>query len=311
MTIESEDTEDPSSRPSSAAEQKRDKSGLGGLLRHFGLKKNNADNILREALEDYMEGAENYDSGAHSSIATHERALISNVLKFRDLTVVDVMIPRADIAAIDSSMSQQEFMAFLSEKQYSRLPVYEETLDNVIGTIHIKDILACLAQGRPLRIRDLVRDVPIVSPSMPVSDLILMMKQNRKHMALVVDEYGGIDGLVTIGDVIEAIIGEVEDEYDNDDEPQFIRNDDGTILADARLDIEELEKICGKFLDDEEREDIDTVGGLVFAIAGHIPGRGEMVTHPESEIVFEILDADPRRVNRVLIRNIPLPENKN
>jgi len=141
---------------------------------------------------------------------------------------------------------------------------------------------------------------------MPVLDLLLMMKQMRRHMALVVDEFGGIDGHVTINDVIESIVGEIEDEYDRDDEPTLIQNRDGSIMIDARYDIEEFEEKFGRLLTDEEREDNDTLGGLVFEIAGRVPARGEILTHP-SGMVFEIVDADPRRVNRLLIKNIPLP----
>jgi magnesium and cobalt transporter len=262
------------------------------------------DNALRDAIEEYIE--ESANGSATAAVTTHEKALITNAIKLRDMTVVDVMIPRASIVAIPAATSEADLLALLSEKQYSRLPVFRETLDDVFGAIHIKDILACLARGTDVRIEDLVRDVPIVSPAMPVLDLILMMKEMRKHMVFVVDEYGGIDGLVTIGDVIEAIIGEVEDEHATDDEtPQMVRNAaDGTIIADGRTDIEQFEKTCGKFLSSEEREDIDTLGGLVFALAGRVPGRGEILTHP-SGIVLEILDADPRRVNKVLIRNIP------
>jgi CBS domain containing-hemolysin-like protein len=281
-----------------------DDSGLMGwvkqLIGNNGHHKSDSD--LREALEEYIE----HELGeSNSSIARHERALLANILKLRDMTVVDVMVPRADIVAIPADISQPELLSLLAEKQYSRIPVYRESLDDIVGTIHIKDILACMAQGKSIVLNELVRDVPIVSPSMPVLDLLLMMKQIRKHQALVVDEFGGIDGLVTIGDVIESIVGDIEDEHDDDeDEPQALVTEDGTILADARLDIEEFEDRFGKMLSEEEREDNDTLGGLVFSLAGRVPARGEILTH-DSGMVFEILDADPRRVNRVRIRNVP------
>lgn len=252
-----------------------------------------------ETLKDYMERTVN---GESEDLALHEKTLISNIINLRDLTVIDVMIPRADIDALEISTSQQDLLSFFSERQFSRLPIYRETLDDVVGTIHIKDIMACLAQGRPIVIEELVRDVPIVSPALPILDLILLMKQERKHMALVVDEYGGIDGLVTIGDVIEVIIGEVEDEYDQADEPQIFINEDGSVLADGRLDVSTFEEKFGDFLSEDEKEDIDTLGGLVFSLAGRIPARGEVLAHP-SGLVFEIIDADPRRVNKVLVKN--------
>jgi CBS domain containing-hemolysin-like protein len=267
--------------------------------------KGKSDNSLREALEGYIGDSESGDGLA--SLNAQERALIANILKLRGLTVVDVMIPRPDISAIDVTTSQGELLSLLAEKQFSRLPVYRDTLDDVLGTIHIKDILSALARGQAIHIPDLVRDVPIVAPSMPVLDLLLMMKERRRHMALVVDEYGGIDGLATIGDVIEAIVGEIEDEYDQEAQPHMAVNADGSMLADGRVDIEEFERQVGQILSEDERGDIDTLGGLVFALAGRIPARGEIITHP-SGMVFEVIDADLRRVKRLLIRNIPKAE---
>lgn len=262
--------------------------------------KSDAEN-LRDAIEEYI-GELPQDETL--SVAAHERALIANILKMRDLTVWDVMIPRADVAAIDIDASQSDLMALLSEKQYSRIPVFRETLDDVLGTIHIKDIMACLASGKEIIIRDLVRDVPVVSPSLPVLDLLLQMKESKKHMMLAVDEFGGIDGLVTIGDVVEAIVGELEDEFEPEDHAQIVEKPDGTLMADGRVDIESFEEKIGPVLTEEEREDIDTLGGLVFSIAGRVPARGEVITH-ESGLVFEIVDADPRRVNALRIKNIP------
>jgi CBS domain containing-hemolysin-like protein len=282
------------------AVKERANPGLTDWLKTMIKGKN--DTSLRETIEEYIDG-EGTDGGLES-LNAQERALISNILKLRDLNVVDVMIPRVDISAIDVATSQNELLSLLAEKQFSRLPVYRDTLDDVLGTIHIKDILATLAAGQPIRIPELVRDVPIVAPSMPVLDLLLMMKQRKRHMALVVDEYGGIDGLATIGDVIEAIVGEVEDEYDQESQPHLARLDDGSVQADGRVDIEEFEHAFGHVLTEEEREDIDTLGGLVFALAGRIPARGEIITHPTG-MVFEVVDADLRRVKRLLIRNIP------
>lgn len=260
------------------------------------------DSTLRQALEEYIE--ESGDDASFASLNAQERALIANILKLRDLNVVDVMIPRAHISAIDVNTSQSDLLSLLAEKQFSRLPVYRDTLDDVLGTIHIKDILSALARGQAVRIPDLVRDVPIVAPSMPVLDLLLMMKQKRRHMALVVDEYGGIDGLATIGDIIEAIVGEVEDEYDQDTEGEMMIDKDGNVIADGRVDIEEFENRFGEVLTEDEREDVDTLGGLVFAIASRIPARGEIITH-SSGMQFEVTDADLRRIKRLMIRNIP------
>lgn len=240
----------------------------------------------------------------YSTIVLHERTLIENILKLRDKTALDAAIPRSDIIAVEINSSQEELLGLLSERQVSRLPVYRDSLDDVVGTIHIKDILACLSKGKKVVIADQVRDVPIVSPALPVLDLLLQMRQTKKHMMLVVDEFGGIDGLCTIGDVIEMIVGELDDEFVTESEPQLIQKPDGTVLADARYDIESFEDEFGDILDEEERESVDTLGGLVFSIVGRIPVRGEIVTH-DSGIVFEIVDADPRQIHQVRIRNLP------
>ena len=274
-----------------------------GLIHRIKAKfKPKTDTGLREALADYI--AESDGGKDPASPHAHERTLIENILSLRDLTVIDVMIPRVDIVAIDVTMSQDALLSLLSEKQFSRLPVYRDNPDDILGTIHIKDILASLAQGRAIHVPDLIRDVPIVSPSMPVLDLLLMMKQKKRHMALVVDEYGGIDGLATIGDLLEAIVGEVEDEYDQSGQTDLATRDDGSVEADGRVPVETFEERFGKILEDGERDDIDTLGGLVFHLAGRIPARGENITH-KSGMRFEVLDADLRRVKRVLIRDIP------
>jgi CBS domain containing-hemolysin-like protein len=264
----------------------------------------NGQNNLREAIEEYIGELRNEED--ITSLTHHEHAMISNVLKLRDLNVLDIMVPRADIVAVDINISREEFLSLLSEKQFSRIPVYNTTLDDVVGTIHIKDLLAHLASAdTDFQIKDLVREVTIVSPAMPVLDLLLHMRQGSGHMCLVVDEYGGIDGLITVGDVIEAVVGELEDEHESDDDPEFTQRRDGSVIAHARLSIDEFERHYGTILDDSQRDDIDTLGGLIFSIAGRIPARGEVLTDPVTGMVFDIIDADPRRVHRVRVRNIP------
>lgn len=269
--------------------------------------KEKPDNSLRAALEEYVETQEENQSDTTS---TQERAILSNILSLRDMRVVDVMIPRADIVAIDMNTSQNELLSVMTEKQCSRMPVFSDTLDNVLGTIHVKDVLATIANNKEIKILDLIKDIPIVSPSTPVLDLILEMRHKRRHMALVVDEYGGIDGLVTVGDVIEEIIGDIYDEHDVEHEPQLNPQDDGSVLADARVDIKSFEEHYGSILTDLEREESDTLGGLVCIIAGRVPARGEVLAH-ETGTLFEVLDADPRRVNLLKIRNLPDTQNDN
>ncbi len=260
------------------------------------------DTTLRETIEEYIED-ESYHV-AEESVTAHEKILISNVLDLRDMSAADIMVPRADIVAIPHDTTEEELFALLSEKQYSRLPVYKGTLDHVIGSIHVKDILAVLARKEPIKIMHLVRDIPIVSPTMQMLDLLLQMRITKKHMVLVIDEFGGIDGLITIGDVIESIVGELDDEHDHDQQPEIMMQNDSTIKADARVELQEFEDLFGAVLHAEERDENETLGGLVVFIAGRVPTRGEVIHH-KSGIVFEILEADPRRVKKLLIRNIP------
>lgn len=262
------------------------------------------DTNIREALEEIIEEDSGDEQDEHS-VSAEERLLISNILQLRNNEVEDVMLPRADITAIDVNTTHDELLAFMKDIQFSRFPVFRDSLDDVIGTIHIKDIMSAISQEKTINIQELVRSVPIVSPSMPVLDLLLHMRESRKHMAMVVDEYGGIDGLVTIGDVIESIVGELDDEHDDlDDQPQLVDNKDGSVLADARVHLNEFEARYNILLDEQDHTESDTLGGLVFTIAGRVPVRGEMLKH-NSGMEFEVIDADPRRIHRLQIRNIP------
>jgi CBS domain containing-hemolysin-like protein len=216
------------------------------------------------------------------------------------------MVPRVDIVAADVEISLEELIETMSSVGHSRLPVYRGTLDEVVGIVHIKDVIEFVQHDRPFDITNILRRVLVVAPSMRVLDLLLDMREKRVHMALVVDEYGGIDGLVTIEDLVEEIVGEIEDEHDIDEGPKLVWRSDGTLLADARTTIEEFEEMVGPVLDGEEREeDIDTLGGLIFTLAGRVPGRGELIEHTPSGISFEVIDADPRRIKRLRLRNLP------
>lgn len=281
----------------------------GGVL--FFLKnllKSKSDSSIRETIEDYI--GESSIEEQDPSISAQEKAIIGNVLDLHDITAANVMVPRADIIAISKDTTQEQLFALLSDKQYSRLPVYDESLDNVIGAIHVKDILATLARGERVHVPDLVRDVPIVSPAINLLDLLLQMRITRKHMVMVIDEFGGIDGLVTIGDIIEDIVGKIDDEHDPDHTPNISQNPDGSYIADARFDIKEFESRFGNILNDEDRQGHETLGGLAFSLAGRVPARGEKLKH-SSGMIFEVVDADPRRVHVLRIRNIPVqsPEN--
>jgi CBS domain containing-hemolysin-like protein len=264
-------------------------------------RRRNGDSSIREALEELIE--EHDHTERPGVMDADERLLIGNVLKLRDIEAEDVMVPRAEIVAIEASASRDEIVQLMAREAHSRVPVYRETLDNVIGMVHIKDVLARYAAEEPFDLLAITRKVLFVSPTMRVLDLLLQMRLARVHMALVVDEFGGIDGLVTIEDVVEEIVGDIQDEHDVD-EIDMIERPDGSILADARTELEDFEARVGRVLTDEEREDIETLGGLVFDLAGRVPSRGEVVRHP-SGIEFEVIDADPRRIKRLRLRKLP------
>src|SRR5215469_3758370 len=255
---------------------------------------------VRETIDEMIE--EPSTEGPHP-LSAHERILISNILKVHNRTAADVMVPRIDIVALDIETPFPEVVKFMVEQGHSRVPIYRETLDDVIGFIHVKDILGPVADRQQTKLSPILRKVLFVAPSLPTLDLLVQMRQARTHIAMVVDEFGGIDGLVTIEDLIEEIVGEIEDEHDVADGPNLTERGDGTLIADARIPIEQLEERQGiRLRPTGEQEEVDTLGGLVSSLAGRVPGRGEVIGHP-SGIEFEVLDADPRRVKRLRVRN--------
>ncbi len=273
---------------------------FGQLMRNLlrRLRRVGADDTSpRDTLDEIIEEREE----AEIPLDDAERMLLANILSLRDLSVEDVMVPRADIVAIECKASLAETIQFMTREGHSRLPVYRDTLDDAIGMVHIRDVLAWREEAASFQLNKILRRVLFVAPSMKVLELLLEMRVKRSHMALVVDEFGGVDGLVTIEDLVEEIVGEIEDEHDRGADPGIVRRGDGSFDADARTPIEVLEDEFGVVLSDEEREEIDTMGGLVFAIAGRVPIRGELIAH-SSGVEFEVLDADPRRIRRLRIR---------
>jgi CBS domain containing-hemolysin-like protein len=267
------------------------------------------------------EALEEIGNALPGSFSANERALLQNVLKLRELRVDDVMVPRADIDAVDADGSLADLIMCFRSANHSRLPVYEDTLDSIIGFVHIKDALQHLTEETPrgpekkllpvrlvsqaLRRRigaeQLVRKVLFVPPSMPVGDLLQQMQATHLHMAIVVDEYGGTDGLVTIEDLLESVVGDIEDEHDEDDGPLVRKVDEGMFIADARVELTELQEELGSDFDPGEHiEDVDTLGGLLFDLEGRVPVRGEVITRFKG-FEFEILAADARRIKRVRI----------
>jgi CBS domain containing-hemolysin-like protein len=259
---------------------------------------------LRRLIGGDAERAEQAAAAEAKASDPQERALLANIARLRGKTAYDVMVPRADIVAMEVSLTLEEAIALIQREGHSRYPVFQRTLDDVLGMVHIKDVIGGI--GKPaFSLNGVLRKPLFVAPSIPVLDLLLQMRQQRMHLALVVDEYGGIDGLVTIEDLVETIVGDIADEHDEVAAPQMTERPDGAVDLDARLPLEAFEARFGPVLTEEEREqDLDTVGGLVFTLAGRVPVRGEVLTH-SSGLEFRVLEADPRRIRRLRVRRPP------
>ena len=242
------------------------------------------------------------EPGVLPELDRQERVLIANVLRLRETTADDVMVPRADIVAMRADVTLEQAVEQIRTDGHSRLPVYREQLDDIVGMVHIKDVFAYVGRPEAFTLETILRRPLMVAPNVPVLDLLLQMRQARMHLALVVDEYGGIDGLVTIEDLVETIVGDISDEHDDEIAPMVAERADGSLDINARMDVDEFEQRMGPVLTEDERSaDIDTVGGLVFTLAGRVPARGEVVSHP-SGIEFRVLEADARRIRRLRVR---------
>ncbi len=323
--------EDQSSRSrngtSTPSENTRnDNGGLWSRIKRI-LGGGRSDETLRESLEGVLDRHAEEDGTA--KFRADAKSMMLNLIEFSDLRLDDVMVPRAEIIAIDATSSVSELLDCFLEAGHSRLPIYHDTLDEPLGMIHIKDFLEWLnskdkrvrpKQGAkksvpilslsatdlktPVSELGIMRELLYVPPSMPAADLLVKMQSTHVHMAVVVDEYGGTDGLATIEDLVEEIVGDIADEHDEKDE-LITRASETSWLAEARLEIEDAEETLGiKLLPVEEEEEADTLGGLIFHMLGRVPVRGELIKH-DSGIEFEIIAADPRRVRRIAIHTKP------
>jgi magnesium and cobalt transporter len=258
---------------------------------------------MRESLEEVIEESERKEP----ALSQQERVMLANLLGFGELKVSDVMVPRAQILAVDEDTPMSELVALFRDAKHSRLPVYRETLDDPTGLVHVKDVLTLLepdgAGGYrpvPSSIARLKRPILFAPPSMRALDLLLKMQASHTHLALVIDEYGGTDGLVSIEDIIEEIVGDIADEHDEETPPLMREGED--FIADARLELEDFKTETGIDLATPETDvDVDSLGGLVVWLLGRVPQRGEIVAHPAG-YEFEVLEADPRKVKRLRIR---------
>ena len=254
---------------------------------------------LREEIEEAIDEAEESEgSGPAGDLGAAERQMLRNLLHFGDETAGDICVTRGDIMAVPSGISFDQLVQAFVDAGHSRLPVYSESLDQVIGMVHIKDVfLAKVEPERDRSLQALMREPLFVPESMGAIELLARMRAERIHLAIVVDEFGGTEGLVTIEDVVEEIVGDIEDEHDDAEAAMLTLLDDGVWEADARVELEELAQTVDRRLSSDEDE-VDTLGGLIFLIAGHIPAKGECITH-SSGWKLEAVDSDPRRIIRV------------
>jgi len=260
----------------------------------------------RDALEELIDEPE----PGEASLGVNERQLLGNILDLQDQTIADVMVPRADIIAAKTSIGLEELVQLVADQGHSRIPLYVETLDDAFAMVHVKDIIAWRGQDERFDVSTIARPVIFVSPSMHVLELLLEMRAKRVHMAFVVDEYGGVDGLVTIEDLVEEIVGEIEDEFDADEKPALTKGKNGSWVAGARTPLEDMASALGEdVFSAQEHDEVDTLGGLVFTLAGRVPIRGELICHPNG-LEFEILDADPRRIKRLRVRRVIVQPNR-
>ncbi len=328
------------SDPSSPADGGSGPTLIERLRTAFGLGGASVRDDIQDALE---------DAAAQSDFSAQERTMMKNVLALHEVGVQDVMVPRADIFAVALTMTIAEVLAMFRTAGHSRLPVYGATLDDPRGMIHVRDLLDHIAAAeemaphdagdgapaarsggagrepapekmvsrlgsldlmQPLSAARILRPVLFVPPSMPALDLLVKMQATRTHMALVIDEYGGTEGLASIEDIVEMIVGDIEDEHDLTEEPKIEADGAGSFLVDARAGLEDLSEALGTDLEAlSDAEDIETAGGLVTALAGHVPVRGEIVVDGGFE--FEVLDADPRRIKRLKVyRQAAAPDSK-
>jgi CBS domain containing-hemolysin-like protein len=263
----------------------------------FSSNKENIKDVLEDIIEDNGNSVESIDDGT--------KKIFKNIIQLNDKCIEDIMIPRADIDAVSSSIKINQLITFINKTKHSRIPVYDENLDKVIGMVHIRDLFEKINKTtkvkRDIKIsKSIVRKILFSSPSMRILDLLLKMRSEQIHMSIVVDEFGGTNGLVTIEDLVEEIVGEIKDEHDFEEIDIIKKISKKTYEVSARVTVDEFEKKLGVFFESVDKEDIDTVGGLVFNLIGKIPSRGQVIGH-KSGLEFTILDADTRKIKRLLV----------
>ncbi|MDR0484918.1 MAG: hemolysin family protein [Alphaproteobacteria bacterium] len=267
--------------------------------------KGKIDNIRYERLLELFSLYYNKDASDVS-----ENYFINNIIAFRNKRVQDIMIPRIDIIALPIESEMNDIIKVMSKSGFSRIPIYEDNLDNTIGFIHVKDLLPTLRKKAHINLQSAVRSVLFISPYMKLLDLLYEMKLKRVHMAMVVDEFGGVDGLITFEDILEEIVGDIRDEYDKAPDAKIQEKETGILEVDGRVNIHDLEEYIGKFSTAEENEESNTISGLIVALVGYIPSKNEIIIHP-SGIEFKIISVDPLKISKVMIDYRGLKRNDN
>jgi magnesium and cobalt transporter len=300
---------DEASRPRLVEKTQTDTDGRekSSFLKRIGSKlkrksRQVPDASLKEALEEVLEEHEQ----SAIMMAPEEKTMFRNMLEFADLTVSDIMVPRTDILAVEDTITLDNLKKHVLEQRHTRIPVYSGTLDTIRGFIHIKDLVPMLSGDEPYDLGKLIRHMPFIPPSMRIIDLLFTMRHSGSHMAIVIDEYGGTDGLVTMEDLVEEIVGEIQDEHDDEEQEElFVWVSENIIEADARVRVDRLEEEMQVTIrSEEDDDDFDTIGGLIFFHLGRVPARGEVVSQSAVGLKFEILEADSRRIRKVRITRI-------
>ncbi|MBQ9335537.1 MAG: CBS domain-containing protein [Alphaproteobacteria bacterium] len=284
-----------SSEPSTSA----NKSYIKKILLKLLFWRKAKEPTLRDTIEELIEEDE---CAEQQSIAENEREILGNVLSLHDVQVQDIMVPRVEIEAVAVTAHMEELISKFVETQKSMIVVYQGNIDNVLGAVYLRDVINWFKMNKPFNLSIFVKEILFVPPTMRSLDLLLKMRETGIKSAIVVDEYGGVDGLVAFRDIIEEIIGDIQDATEiKNQKKKVIKNSDGSVIADGRATFEELKKY-GSIQINPDDDTIDTIGGLISSIAGRVPVRGELVTKDDVALEFEIIDADPRRIKSVRIR---------
>ena len=270
--------------------QKKD-SVIGKVFRF--LFKSQDQNNLRESIQDVIEESSR-NGDASSNLTNKEKTILENILSINKLKALDVMVPRAEIVCASHNSSYKELIKIIEKESHSRIPIYRKDLDDVLGMVHIKDLIKLNFKetDKEFDLKSILKNVLFVPPSMPVLNILLKMQSTKLHMALVIDEHGGTDGLVTIEDLVEEIVGEIQDEHDHEDLVEFRQVNENTFIANAKMELEDFEK---KINFNFNALNVDTLGGYVFSIINRVPQKGEIIK-TNTIYSFEILDADPRKI---------------